>query len=99
MAPEEIIEVITSLPGIRETQVVAVERPAGTRPVAFVITEDGTEADPEPVIGACRDQLARFKVPIAVITVPAFPVTDGPNGVKIRLTELRDLAAATLAAT
>ena len=33
---------------------------------------------------------------IAVITVAAFPVTDGPNGVKIRLTELRDLAAATL---
>ncbi|MGA1704071.1 MAG: AMP-binding protein [Ilumatobacteraceae bacterium] len=99
VAPEEIIEVITSLPGIREAQVVAVERPAGTRPVAFVITEDGTEAEPEPIIAACRDQLARFKVPIAVITVPAFPVTDGPNGVKIRLTELRDLAAATLAET
>jgi len=69
-----------------------VERPAGTRPVAFVITEDGTEAEPEPIIAACRDQLARFKVPTAVITVPAFPITDGPNGVKIRLTELRDIA-------
>jgi hypothetical protein len=31
--------------------------------------------------------------------VPAFPITDGPNGVKIRLTELRDLAAATLTET
>jgi hypothetical protein len=27
--------------------------------------------------------------------VPAFPVTDGPNGVKIRLTELRELASFT----
>ena len=96
VAPEEIIEVITSLPGIREAQVVAVERPGGTRPVAFVITEDGSEVDPESIIAACRERLARFKVPVAVITVAAFPVTDGPNGVKIRLTELRDLAAATL---
>jgi len=97
VAPEEIIEVITSLPGIREAQVVAVERPGGTRPVAFVITEDGTDADSDTVIAACRERLARFKVPVAVITVPAFPITDGPNGVKIRLTELRDLAAAALA--
>ena len=96
VAPEEIIEVITSLPGIREAQVVAVERPGGTRPVAFVITEDGSEVDPGSIIAACRERLARFKVPVAVITVAAFPVTDGPNGVKIRLTELRDLAAATL---
>ncbi|NBS31203.1 MAG: acyl-CoA synthetase, partial [Actinobacteria bacterium] len=81
-APEEIIEVITSLPGIREAQVVAVERPGGTRPVAFVITEDGSEVDPAPIIAACRERLARFKVPVAVITVAAFPVTDGPNGVK-----------------
>lgn len=97
VAPEEIIEVITSLPGIREAQVVAVERPGGTRPVAFVITEDGTDADSDTVIAACRERLARFKVPVTVITVPAFPITDGPNGVKIRLTELRDLAAAALA--
>ncbi|NBV74048.1 MAG: hypothetical protein EBR65_03645 [Actinobacteria bacterium] len=60
------------------------------------MTEDGSEVDPESIIAACRERLARFKVPVAVITVAAFPVTDGPNGVKIRLTELRDLAAATL---
>ncbi|NBV03130.1 MAG: acyl-CoA synthetase, partial [Acidimicrobiia bacterium] len=96
VAPEEIIEVITSLPDIREAQVVAVERPGGTRPVAFVITGSGEEADAEAVIATCRDRLARYKAPVAVLTVHEFPVTDGPNGVKVRLTELRDIAAAAL---
>jgi hypothetical protein len=27
-----------------------------------------------------------------VIPLDTFPITDGPNGVKIRLTELRDMA-------
>ena len=96
VAPEEIIEVITSLPDIREAQAVAVERPGGTRPVAFVITGSGEEADAEAVIATCRDRLARYKAPVAVLTVHEFPVTDGPNGVKVRLTELRDIAAAAL---
>jgi len=97
VAPDEIIEVITSLPGIREAQVVAVERPGGARPVAFVITASGEEADAESVIASCRERLARYKVPVAVLTVPEFPVTDGPNGVKVRLAEVRDMAAITSA--
>jgi len=61
-----------------------------------VITGSGEEADAEAVIATCRDRLARYKAPVAVLTVHEFPVTDGPNGVKVRLTELRDMAAAAL---
>ena len=58
-----------------------------------MIPEDGATIDEEAVIEFCRGRLARYKVPVRVIPLDAFPITDGPNGVKIRLTELRDRAA------
>lgn len=92
VAPAEITDVLVTAPGVTGAQVVAVDRTTGARPVAFVLTEPGHELDEHAVIDHCRERLARYKVPVRVIVLEAFPVTDGPNGVKIRLTELRDLA-------
>ena len=90
--PTEIEGVITGIDGVTQAQVVAVDRPEGARPVAFVI---GTfdEAD---VIGRCRLRLARFKVPIRVVGVDSFPSTPSANGTKIQRGRLRELAASLL---
>ncbi len=79
-------------PGVAGAPVVAVDRASGARPVAFVLTEPGHAIDEQTVIDHCRERLARYKVPVRVIPLDTFPITDGPNGVKIRLTELRDMA-------
>ena len=44
----------------------------------------------------CRAGLANYKCPERVVVLDEFPVTDGPNGVKIRKVELRDRAEAVL---
>ena len=78
---------------IAAAQVVAVDRPAGARPVAFVITNSQGEAIDEAAIREhCAMELAKFKVPIRIFTLEAFPTVDGPNGLKVRRDELRRMA-------
>jgi fatty-acyl-CoA synthase len=91
--PGEIEAVITSQPGIDAAQAVAVDRPGGARPVAFVIG-DFDEAD---VIARCRERLAIYKVPVRVVAVDEFPSTPSANGTKIQRGKLRERAAALLA--
>ena len=93
VAPAEIIDVLCTAPGVADAQVVTVARSTGTRPVAFVISDNGHVIDEQAVIEHCAAHLARYKVPVRVVPIDAFPVTDGPNGVKIRLTDLRAHAA------
>jgi len=101
VAPAEIEATLTEVEGIAAAQVVAVERPSGNRPVAFVLLEDGvafdTEIDADDLeqraIAHCQRELAKFKAPVRVVPLDAFPVTDGPNGVKIQRAKLRDQAA------
>ena len=89
VAPAEIEGVLLTYPGIEQAQVVAVGLEAGTRPVAFVIADGDVTVDERAVIDHCGESLARFKCPVRVVTVDEFPVTDGPNGVKIQRSELR----------
>ena len=96
VAPAEITDVLVQAAGVTGAQVVAVERSTGTRPVAFVTLADGKSLQEDALIEHCRASLARYKVPVRVIEVDEFPVTDGPNGVKVRLTELRDQAQSIL---
>ena len=76
--------------GIEAAQVVAVDRPQGARPVAFVIAPDGV--DEQETIRRCRDRLARYKVPIRVLVLDEFPTTPSANGTKIQKVKLRELA-------
>jgi fatty-acyl-CoA synthase len=103
VAPTEIEQVLVGfgrgegggqvLGEIVAAQVVAADRPTGARPVAFVLLTDGSkELDETAVKAHCSAELAKFKVPIRIFTLDAFPMVDGPNGLKIRRDELRRLA-------
>lgn len=96
VAPAEVEATLMELDAIDQAQVVAVGLAAGARPVAFVIAAAGQPIDEAEAIAHCHARLARFKSPVRVVTIDEFPVTDGPNGVKIQRTELRRRAEALL---
>lgn len=93
--PAEIETALLAVPGVSAAQVVGVDRPGGARPVAFVIAPDGV--DEPAAIEHCRRHLARYKVPVRVISIDAFPTTASANGTKIQRNKLRQLAAGALA--
>ena len=97
VSPSEIESVVLECDGITEAVAVSVARPGGVR-AAVAVTADH-EPDAEAIIAYCAERLARFKVPIAVVRVDAFPTTPSANGTKIRVTELRDLVESTLASS
>ena len=94
--PEEIEGFLLTLPGVARVQVVAGRKGAELVPVAFVIGQTETRLHEAALLAACRDQIARFKVPARIIPVDAFPTTDSPNGVKIQKVRLREMADAIL---
>jgi fatty-acyl-CoA synthase len=65
--------------------------------VAFVIARAGVELREQDVIAHLAQRLARYKVPVRVIAVEAFPATASANGTKVQKTKLRDMAEALLA--
>jgi crotonobetaine/carnitine-CoA ligase len=76
VAASEIEQVIITVPGVRETAVVAMKHPMLDEvPVAFVIPQAGVSRDdlPEKVLAACRTGLADFKVPREVRLVDDMP--------------------------
>ena len=91
VAPAEVEGVLMTLPAVDQAQVVAVGRESGARPVAFVILTPGCQLDERQVIDHCAETLAKFKCPVKVAALDAFPVTDGPNGVKIQRAKLREM--------
>ncbi len=97
VSPAEIEAAVMAAPGVADAQVVAVGTSAGNRPVAFVIPEPGRQVDEPEVIAAVGETLPKFKTPVRVIGVGAFPVTDGANGTKIQRAKLRQMAEAALA--
>ena len=94
--PTEIEAIVNELPGISATVAVALPRPGGVRAAVAVIADH--EPDPAVVIAHCSERLARFKVPVAVVRVDAFPTTPSANGTKIRVAELRAIVDKALAA-
>ena len=59
----------------------------GEVPVAFVVRRDGAPVDADELLGLCREQLAKFKVPKDVIFIDALP--RNPSG-KVLKRELRE---------
>jgi fatty-acyl-CoA synthase len=96
--PLEIEMHIQKLPEISACQTIAVARPEGVRAVSFVILEPGATFDEAAVIAHCRRGLANYKVPLRVFAVDAFPRTPSPNGFKIQLGKLREMAERLLSA-
>ena len=99
VSPLEIEAFLQAQPGVALAQVVSVEGPRGTAAFAFVVPDPGVVLDEAGLIARCRAMLARYKVPLRIVEVAAFPTSAGPNGPKISRAELRRLAADTIAAS
>jgi fatty-acyl-CoA synthase len=95
--PAEIEQCLMSNPGVDGVRVVGVRGAHGDLPIAFVTLGDEAVTG-EALISFCKARLAAFKVPRQVVILDAFPVTAGTNGVKVRLEELRHMAASLIGA-
>ena len=96
VSPAEIEAVVQEAPGIAACQVVGVPRAAGLVPVAFVVLHHSAAFDEAAVTGHVSRKLARYKVPVRIFPIDAFPVTPGANATKIRKGKLREMAEALL---
>lgn len=96
VSPAEIEDVLQSHPAVAGAQVVGVETHAGTKAFAFVIVRPGAAFDERSLVDHCAARLARFKVPVRVQPIDAFPVTPSANATKIQKAKLRELARAAL---
>ena len=92
VSPAEIEDVLLGHPSVAAAQVVGADTVAGTRAVAFVVARDGALVDEASVLDHCAARIARYKVPVRVVAIDAFPVTPGSNGTKIQKARLRELA-------
>ena len=93
VSPLEIEAFLVAQPGVAEAQVVGVEGARGTAAFAFAIPAADSAIDETALIAAARAHLARYKVPVRVVAIDAFPVSIGPNGPKISRAELRRIAS------
>ncbi|HLX81576.1 MAG TPA: AMP-binding protein [Burkholderiales bacterium] len=96
VSPAEIEAVVQEAPGVAACQVVGVPGAAGLVPVAFVVLHHSASLDEAAVIARVAGKLARYKVPVRVFAIDAFPVTPGANATKIQKGKLREMAEALL---
>jgi malonyl-CoA/methylmalonyl-CoA synthetase len=68
--PKEVELVLDELPGVTESAVIGVPHPDFGEGVVAVILGDASEAD---VIAAARTQLAAYKIPKRVVSLPELP--------------------------
>ena len=92
VSPAEIEEVLQQHAAVRAAQVVGVDTAAGVKPAAFVILEQGAVFDEPALIAHCAARIAKFKLPLRIAALDAFPVTPGANATKIQKAKLRELA-------
>ncbi len=87
VSTREVEEAIYKDPRVSEVAVIGVAHPKWVEAVtAVVVPKEGEELSEEDVIALCKQELAGFKVPKAVLTVDALPKT--PTG-KILKRDLR----------
>ncbi|MDB5814230.1 MAG: hypothetical protein JWN23_1347 [Rhodocyclales bacterium] len=94
--PLEIEAVLDAHPAVAASQVVGIDGPRGTRPVAFVIARNGAALDAPAIIAHCAQRIAKYKVPDAILPIDAFPFTPSANGNKVQKAKLREIAHAAL---
>ena len=75
VAPNEIEDVISTLPGVVQVGVVGIQHEkTGEAPVAFVVRSDDSLTE-EAILEACRAQLTNYKIPKELRFVDDVPVT------------------------
>ncbi len=92
VAPSEIEAYVQRHPTIEGCQVVGVAHGDGLKPVAFVTLRVGTTFDEAGLRQFCSHGLARFKVPVRLFALDAFPSTASANGTKVQRAKLREMA-------
>jgi len=92
VAPSEIEAHIRRHPAVEGCQVVVVAAAGGLQPVAFVTLRGGVAFDEAGLRGFCGDGLARYKVPVRIFALDAFPTTASANGTKVQRARLREMA-------
>lgn len=89
VSPTEVEERLLAHPDVAEAAVVGARDADGLdKPVACVVPRAGREVDAETLVAWCREGLAAFKRPRAVVALTELPRT--PTG-KIRRNVLREL--------
>jgi len=72
--PKEIETVLHGHPGVLEAAVVGAPDPVyGEVPVAYVAAYPDAVLDPDELTALCREQLTKFKVPVAINVLDALP--------------------------
>jgi len=94
--PKEIENCLQEYPGISQAQVVGVETPKGLKAFAFITSEKQNEIAETAAIAHCKSKLAGYKIPIRVVEIDIFPMTESANGLKIQRNKLREEAASRL---
>jgi fatty-acyl-CoA synthase len=95
--PAEIEAYLQQHDSVEGCQVVGVVGAQGTRAVGFVTLRSGATWDEEELRDWCARGMAKYKVPVRIIVLDAFPVTKSANGFKIQRAKLREMAAAEVA--
>jgi len=91
LTPRAVERAVAAFDGVDRAQVVGVPHDRhGEVPVAFVTPADAT--DEATLLDFLEGRLADYKLPDAIYFLDEFPTTEGPNGVKIRKSELRERA-------
>ena len=90
--PIEIEQAVETLPGIKACQVVGATVGTKILPVAFVILNDGAQADPTGWTAECKRRMAAFKVPVRFEVLTAFPSIESANAIKIQKHRMREMA-------
>lgn len=60
--------------------------------VGFVTLAPGAAFDESALRARCARVMAKYKVPTRIFALDEFPVTVGPNGVKVQRNKLREIA-------
>ena len=75
VAPNEVEDVISTVPGVVQVGVIGIEdEKTGEAPVAFVVRSDDTVTE-DAIVAACREKLTNYKIPRQVRFVDDVPVT------------------------
>jgi len=94
--PIDIEKELETDPAIQEAQVVQARGGTRDRAGAFVLLTGAAPFDEARAIQHCKSRLADYKVPLRVIPLDEFPVTESANAIKVRKTDLRKMAEAEL---
>ena len=87
--PREVEEALAAHPAVLEAGVAAVQDPRkGEVPKAWVVLRPGASAEPAEIRAFCRERLASYKVPAAVVVVAELPKSPVGKVLRRKLKEL-----------